>query len=88
MVIGIRYGGRRMAETAFFLYYYRQIEKKLKEVGATSEETAKTVEELKQLGLSKSCIRFLEDPLRETLARITKNKINKTSDGRYYLKET
>jgi len=75
-----------MAETGFFLYYHRQIEKKLKEVGATSEETAKTVEELEQLGLSKSCIRFLEDPLRATLARITKDKIKKTSDGRYYVR--
>jgi hypothetical protein len=74
-----------MAETGFFLYYHRQIENKLKEVGATPEETAKTVEELKQLGLSKSCIRFLEDPLRVTLGRITKDKIKKTSDGRYYV---
>jgi hypothetical protein len=76
-----------MAETGFFLFYHRQIEKKLKEVGATSEENAKTVEELRQLGLSEPCIRFLEDPLRAALARIMKDKIRKTSDGRYYIAE-
>jgi len=38
--------GRVMAETSFLLSYHRQIEKKLKEVGATSEETAKTIEKL------------------------------------------
>ena len=76
-----------MAETSFFLYYHRQIEKKLKEVGAISEETAKTVEELEQLGLSKACIRFLKDPLRRALARMAKDKIKETSDGCYYLAE-
>jgi len=59
----------------------------LMEVGATSEENAKTVEELRQLGLSEPCIRFLEDPLRAALARIMKDKIRKTSDGRYYIAE-
>ncbi|MGD8545508.1 MAG: hypothetical protein PVH12_04970, partial [Candidatus Bathyarchaeota archaeon] len=71
--------------TGFFLYYYRQVEKKLREVGATSEETAKTIEELKQLGLSQPCITFLKDPLRRGLARMGGNKIKETSDGRYYV---
>ena len=59
--------------------------KKLKEVGATSEETAKTIEELKQHGLSQPCINFLKDLLRRGLARITGNKIKETLDGRYYI---
>jgi hypothetical protein len=74
-----------MAGTGFLLYYHRQIEKKLKEVGATSEETAKTIEELKQHGLSQPCINFLKDSLRRGLARIAGNKIKETSDGRYYI---
>jgi len=76
-----------MAEAGFFLYHHQQIEKKLREVGATSPKTAKTIEELQQLGLSKPCMRFLKDPLRDMLARIAKDKIRETSDGRYYLAE-
>lgn len=74
-----------MAAAGFFLYYHRQIEKKLKEVGATSEETAKTIEVLKQHGLSQPCINFLKDPLRRGLAPIAGNKIKETEDGRYYV---
>jgi len=74
-----------MAETGFFLYYDKQIEKKLEEVGAVSEETARAVGELKQLGLSQPCIDFLKDPIRRGLARIAGNKIKETSDGRYYI---
>jgi hypothetical protein len=76
-----------MAATGFLLYYRKQIEEKLKEADAVSEETAKTLEELKQLGLSKPCINFLKDPLRRTFAQITKDRIKETKDGRYYLRE-
>jgi hypothetical protein len=71
-----------MAETGFFLYYHRQIEKKLKEIGAISEETAEIPE---QLGLSKPCMNFLQSPLRRKLAQIAGDRIKETSDGRYYV---
>lgn len=74
--------GVTMGETVLFLYYHKQIEKKLKEIGAVSEETAVRPDEL---GLSKPYINFLQSPLRRKLARIARGDIRETSDGRYYV---
>jgi len=75
-------GGNR-----FLSVLSQKIVKKLREAGATSIETAKTIEELKQLGLSKPCTNFLKSPMRKSLARLTKDEIKETEEGRYYVAE-
>jgi hypothetical protein len=74
-----------MGETVLFLYYHKQIEKKLREIGAVSEETAVKPEELKNIGLSRPHLNFLKSPLRRRLAQIARDNIRETSDGRYYI---
>jgi hypothetical protein len=59
----------------FLLYYGNQLMRKLREVGALSEDTAKTIQEL---GLSSREIRTLK---RLVFAR----KVKETADQRYYL---
>ena len=67
-----------MAGSLPFLLHSRQLMKKLREAGAISEETAKTVEEL---GLGKKEIREIK---RISHYTITKS-IRETKDGRYYV---
>jgi hypothetical protein len=57
------------------LYYGNQLKKKLREAGALSEDTAKTIQEL---GLSSREIRTLK---RLVFVR----KVKETADKRYYL---
>jgi len=64
-----------MAEVAIWFAYGKRLREKLKNAGAISEETAKTIVEL---GLSKREIRTLE---RNVLIR----KIKETKDRRYYV---
>ena len=67
-----------MAEYAAFAFMYsRRLRKKLKEAGAVSEETAKTIEEL---GLSDREIRTLR-------RNVWVGKVKKTKDERYYVLE-
>lgn len=64
-----------MAEAGILLYYAKQLKRKLREAGAVSEDTAKTIEEL---GLSSREIR--------TLRRLVfVRKVKETADQRYYL---
>ena len=67
-----------MAEYAAFAFMYgRKLRRKLKEAGAVSEKTAKTVEEL---GLSTREIRTLR-------RNVWIGKVKKTKDERYYVLE-
>ena len=61
-----------------FLLHERNLVKKLKDAGAISKETQKTVEEL---GLNKLEIREIKRISRYTLSKT----IKETEDGRYYL---
>lgn len=67
-----------MAGSLPFLLNERNLVKKLKEAGAMSMETAKTVEEL---GLSRFEIREIKRISRHTLSKA----IRETEDGRYYV---
>jgi len=67
--------GIDMAEVAVWFVYGRRVREKLKNAGAVSEQTAKTIEEL---GLSKREIRTFE-------RNVLIGKIKKTEDGRYYV---
>jgi hypothetical protein len=66
------------AAAAGFFFHERNLVKKLKEAGAVSKETAKTVEEL---GLSKREIGEIRWIARYTLSK----PIRETEDGRYYV---
>jgi hypothetical protein len=67
-----------MAGSLFAAFHEKQLMRKLKEAGAVSEETAKTVEEL---GLSKLEIREIRRISHYTLTK----PIRETEDGRYYV---
>ncbi len=66
-----------MAGSLPFLLHERNLVKKLKDAGAVSKETAKTVEEL---GLNELEIREIKRISHYTLSK----PIKETDDGRYY----